>query len=346
MSAPIVTALASFGMSGQVFHAPVVSAHSGFRLKYILERSKENSKKKYPDSIIVKSYLEVLQDPLVELVIVNTPNYMHYTMAKEALLAGKHVLVEKPFTVYEKEAVELLKLAREKNVSLSVYHNKRLEGEFKTVQKIVEEKLLGDIEVFETRFDRYKPEIGSKKWKEEVNPGAGLLYDLGPHMIDQVLVLFGMPQSLEADLQIQRVGGKVVDYFKITMQYKKMQAIVTAGMFAEGKVLKYFIKGDKGVYTKYGNDPQEEMLKQGYSPLMKGWGEEPEEHWGKIQNTTGEILVIPTIKGTYLDYYTGIYNTIRNNKPPLISADEALLTIKIIELAYKSHELRSPVNVV
>jgi predicted dehydrogenase len=343
MSKPIVTALTSFGMSGQVFHAPVVSAHHGFQLKYILERSKENSKEKYSASTIARSYDEILQDPTVELVIVNTPNYLHYAMTKEALLAGKNVIVEKPFTVYEKEAVELIKLANEKNLILSVYHNKRLEGEFKTVQKIINEKLLGNIEVFETRFDRYRPEIGTKKWKEELNPGAGLLYDLGPHMIDQVLVLFGIPLTVEADLQVQRQGGKVVDYFKITLQYKNMQAIVTAGMFAKGEVLKYFIKGDKGIYSKYGNDPQEEMLKQGHSPLMQGWGEEPKEQWGKIQSMSGEIQIIPTLPGTYMDFYTSIYDTIRNNIQPIIAAEEALLTIRIIELAYESHDLGLPV---
>jgi predicted dehydrogenase len=340
----IVTALASYGMSGEVFHAPVISAHYGFNLKYILERTQEKSKGRYPNATIVRSFDEILNNPSIELVIVNTPNPLHYSMTKNALLAGKHVVVEKPFTVTVAEGVELIELAKKKNLVLGIFHNKRLEGEFKTVTKIIKEGSLGTLELFETHFDRHRPDIGPKKWKEEENPGAGLLYDLGPHMIDQALVLFGMPLEVDADLQIQREGGKVVDYFKIKMMYHGFVAIVTAGMLAKEPVLKYYIKGDKGTFTKYGNDPQEGLLKLGHSPLEKNWGVEPENQWGTVRLSDGSDYKVPTIPGTYLEYYNSIYESIRNRNKLIIEAEEALNTIKIIEAAIESNLKNKPVQ--
>jgi len=344
MLKPIITALASYGMSGEVFHAPVISAHSGFNLKYILERTKEKSRERYPNAIIVKSFEALLSNPSIELIIVNTPNYLHYSMTKDALTAGKHVVVEKPFTVSVEEGVELIELAKEKKLVLGVFHNKRLEGEFKTVSKIIKDNTLGRLELFETHFDRYRPEIGPKKWKEEENPGAGLLYDLGPHMIDQALVLFGMPLAVETDLQIQRKGGKVVDYFNIKLIYQDFVAIVTAGMFAQEPVLKYYIQGEKGTFKKFGNDPQEGLLKMGHSPLEKNWGVEPEEQWGTVTLNDGLNYKVPTIPGSYLEYYHSIYESIRNGNKLIIEAEEALNTIKIIEAAIESNDKKTEVK--
>lgn len=345
MPKPIVTALTSFGMSGEVFQAPVISSHAGFNLKYILERSKDKSKERYPNASIVRTFDEILSNPEIELVIVNTPNTLHFPMAKAALLAGKNVVVEKPFTITVTEGEELIQLAKDTGKVLAVFHNKRLEGEFKTVQKLIKDNLLGKLELFETHFDRYRPEIGPKKWKEENIPGAGLLYDLGPHMIDQVLVLFGMPLSVEADLQIQRTGGKVVDYFNITLSYDSFNAIVSAGMFAKEPVLKYLIKGEKGIFKKFGNDPQEALLKAGHSPLEKDWGKEPKEQWGTIEMKNGKVDSVETLVGSYVDFYNNIYDTIRNSKPLMITPEEALNTIKIIELAEASFKMMKPVMV-
>lgn len=337
MSNPIVTALTSYGMSGQVFHAPFLELHPGFQLKYILERSKELSKTTYPKAIIARSFEEILADSTVELVVVNTPNELHAPMTKAALLAGKHVVVEKPFAITETEGKELITLAQSKNLCLNVYHNKRFEGEFKTVKQLLEHNTLGDISLFETHFDRYRPEIGVKKWKEEDVPGAGLLYDLGPHMIDQVLVLFGWPLAITADLEIQREGSKVVDYFHITLHYDHMDAVVTAGMLVQGPVIKYFIHGDQGTFIKYGADPQEALLKQGVKPFGDDWGKEPASQWGKVKNNDGEESFLPTLQGSYMDYYTCVYENIREGKRPAIKPEEALDVIRIIELAEQSN---------
>jgi len=335
---PIVTALASYGMSGQVFHAPFIEAHPGFQLKYIVERTASLSVARYPQATIARSFEEVLKDPEVELVVVNTPNQLHAPMAKQALLAGKHVIVEKPFSITVEEGKEVMAIARQQKKTLNVFHNKRFEGEFKTVRQLIQDETLGPLSLFETHFDRYRPEIGPKKWKEEDVPGAGLLYDLGPHMIDQALVLFGWPKAVTGDLQKQREGSKVIDYFHITLHYDQHDAIVTAGMFAEGPTVKYLIKGAKGRYTKYGADPQEALLKQGVLPTTYDWGKEAAAQWGKITNASGEESFVPTLVGTYMDYYESIYQTIREGALPAVRAEEALDTIAIIELAHQSSD--------
>ncbi|MDB5272750.1 MAG: oxidoreductase [Chitinophagaceae bacterium] len=336
MSKPIVTGLTSYGMSGQVFHAPFIEAHEGFQLKYILERTASLSKERYPNVVIACSFEELLQDEEVELIVVNTPNQLHAPMAKQALLAGKHVVVEKPFSITVAEGKEVMAIAKQQGKTLNVFHNKRFEGEFKTVRQLIQDKTLGELSLFETHFDRYRPEIGTKKWKEEDVPGAGLLYDLGPHMIDQVLVLFGWPKAITADLQKQREGSQVIDYFHITLHYDHHDAIVTAGMFAQGPVVKYLIKGDKGVYTKFGTDPQEALLKQGVLPTTYDWGKEASSQWGKIMNAKGEESFVPTLTGTYMDYYEAVYKTIREGAPQAVQVVEALNTIAVIELALKA----------
>lgn len=336
---PIVTALASYGMSGQVFHAPFIEAHPGFQLKYIVERTASLSAARYPQSIIARSFEEMLNDDEVELVVVNTPNQLHAPMAKQALQAGKHVIVEKPFSITVAEGKEVMEIARQHGKTLNVFHNKRFEGEFKTVRQLIQDGVLGKLSLFETHFDRYRPEIGPKKWKEEDVPGAGLLYDLGPHMIDQALVLFGWPKAITGDLQKQREGSKVIDYFHITLHYEQHDAIVTAGMFADGPVVKYLIKGTEGIYTKYGADPQEALLKQGVLPTTYDWGKEAASQWGKISYANGEESFFPTQAGTYMDYYEAIYQTLRNSAPQAVRTEEALDTIAVIELALKANEL-------
>ena len=342
MPKPIVTALASYGMSGQVFHAPFLEAHPGFQLEYIVERSASSSAARHPRARIARSFEEVLEDDEVELVVVNTPNQLHAPMATQALLAGKHVVVEKPFAITVAEGKEVMRVAARRGKTLNVFHNKRFEGEFRTVRELLKSNALGKISSFETHFDRYRPEIGAKRWKEEDVPGAGLLYDLGPHMIDQALVLFGWPRAVTADLRKQREGSAVVDYFHITLRYEHHVAIVTAGMLAPGPAVKYLIKGDRGMYTKYGTDPQEALLKQGALPTSPGWGREESSQWGKIVDEKGEESLVPTMAGSYMDYYESVYQTLRAGAAPAVRAEEALDTIAIIEFAYSGQETLGP----
>ena len=216
----IKTALASYGMSGQVFHGPLLKVQPGFQVVKILERSQNLSKVTFPEAKIVRSYDEILADHKIDLIIVNTPDHLHHKMTLQALEAGKHVVVEKPITLTVKEGVEMVQLAREKNRILTVFHNRRWDSDFLTVKNILEEHRLGQVVEYEAHFDRYKEKIGVNSWKENPVSHTDVLYNLGSHLIDQALVLFGWPKALFADLRKVRPGSKVIDYFHIHLYYR------------------------------------------------------------------------------------------------------------------------------
>ena len=216
---PINTALCSFGMSGWVFHAPFIAADPHFKLYAVWERSKNLAEQKYPGIKTYRTLEDMLADNAVELVIVNTPNVTHYEYAKKALLAGKHVVVEKPFTVTVAEAQELIELAQHQNKKISVYQNRRYDSDYRTIKKVLDEKLLGKLVEAEFHFDRYNEELSPKQHKEIPQQGTGILYDLGSHLIDQALQLFGMPDSVFADIRVVRPISKVDDYFDLLLYY-------------------------------------------------------------------------------------------------------------------------------
>jgi predicted dehydrogenase len=256
-------------------------------------------------------------------------------MCKQALLHGKHVVLEKPFTVTVEEGRGLIELAKEKGLVLSVYHNRRFDSGHKTVKEILDKKLLGDLKVFEAHFDRFRPEIGPKKWKEAVNPGAGILYDLGSHLIDEALCLFGMPVSIFADLQIQRKNGEVVDYFDIKLSYNSFTVKLLAGMLMKEPGPKYILHGNAGSYLKYGNDPQEEQLIKGIFPNSPEYGIENKSNWGILNNENGRGAY-PTKIGSYQDFYENIYQVITSGGKLLVSPEQALDVIFLIEKAILS----------
>ncbi len=205
---PIQTAILSYGMSGEVFHGPLLHANVGFNLAVVVQRSSEKAKQHYPTVKVVKTVAEAIEDPAIELVVINTPNATHFDFTTKALLAGKHVVVEKPFTVTTKEADELIALAKKQGKTLSVFQNRRWDGDFLTVQKVLANKWLGKVVEFEAHYDRFRNYIEANTWKEEAGQGTGILYNLGSHMLDQILVLFGMPKEIDARVGIQRPGGK------------------------------------------------------------------------------------------------------------------------------------------
>ncbi|MCB0806594.1 MAG: Gfo/Idh/MocA family oxidoreductase, partial [Bacteroidales bacterium] len=266
MKKTINAAIAGFGLSGKAFHAPFIHTHDGFKLNKVLERHQEESKKLYPDIHVVRNLEEILSDKNIDLVVISVPNQYHFEMVKACIEAGKHVVIEKPFTNTYKEAEELIGLAKKHQVKLFVYQNRRWDGDFLTIKKVLKSGALGDIQYFEAHFDRYSPERKRAAWRDEEKPGSGILYDLGPHLIDQVLQLFGMPESIEADIQSQRKGSKVDDFFLITMHYPEMIAKVTAGMLVKDPGPRYIIHGNRGSFIKYGIDPQEAALRKGEMP--------------------------------------------------------------------------------
>jgi scyllo-inositol 2-dehydrogenase (NADP+) len=346
---PINTALLSFGMSGWVFHAPFIDVHPGFNFYSVWERTKNNAVEKYPSVKTVRTLEEIVNDPAVDLVVVNTPNYTHYEYAKKALQAGKHVLVEKPFTVMVTEAKELIELAAHKNVSLTVYHNRRFDSDFRTLRKVVEQGLLGEIVEAEFHYDRFKEDIGPKLHKETPGPGTGALYDLGSHLIDQALQLFGMPEALFADIQIMRDVSKVDDYFELLLMYKILRVRLKASYLVREALPGYVLHGTKGSFIKAKTDVQENDLLSNIKPGTAGWGVEPDSQKGFLHTEiNGEVVKkhIDSETGNYLDFYEGLYQTIRKGETAPVEATDALNVIRIIEAAFQSNSEKKIINII
>ena len=324
MSESIKTALVGFGKAGEFLHAPFIKNNPSFELIKIVERTPKLAAVAYPHAEIVRSYDDVLTDSAIELIVLTTPNETHASLAEHALLAGKHVVVDKPFTIYEADAKRLQKLSIKTGKYIFVYQNRRWDGDFLTVQKILKEKLLGEIISIESRFDRYRPEPRTTYWKESAVFGNGLWYDLGPHLMDQAFQLFGQPKSYVADIKKQRVGAVGIDYFDVTFKYDACTYTIHAGMLEKEATPRWFIKGTQGMYTKQGVDPQEACLNAGDLPIGNNWGIEDPKYFGKIELLDGQTIFYPTLAGDYGKFYQGVHETIRNDARPLISLSDAV----------------------
>lgn len=335
----INTAILSFGMSGRVFHAPFIQSHPGFKLKGVLERTKEASLQFYPTIHIYRSLEDVLQDDELELVVVNTPTNTHYEFTKRALLAGKHVIVEKAFTTTVAEAIELKELAELKNLTLSVFQNRRWDSDYSTVKKIVEEGLLGEIVEANFHFDRYNENLSPKQHKEIPGPGAGLLNDLGPHLIDQALHLFGMPQAVFADISTIRHLSQVDDYFSILLYYAHKRVVLKSSILVKEPIPAFVVHGKKGSFLKVRGDIQEAALLANQPPIGTDWGQEPAAKMGLLNTTIDGKEIrenIPTKPGNYGAYYAEIYQAIIHHTLPPVTAQDGINVMQIIEAARKS----------
>ncbi len=343
---PIRTAIASYGMSGIVFHGPLLEAHPGFTISMILERHQNNSDGKHPSAKLVRNFETILNDPVIELVVINTPDHLHYPMAKKALEAGKHIIVEKPFTLHTREANEIIRLGEEKDLMVSVFQNRRWDGDFMTVQQIIAEGKLGRLVSFESHFDRFRNYV-QDSWKEDKGVGAGTLYNLGSHMIDQALQLFGIPEVIFADVRAQRTGSEVDDSFDIMMQYTDVKCMVRGSYLVKEPGPRYILHGTHGSFLKWGLDPQEQDLKDGKEPGGPEWGKEAENLHGLLHTEiTGadNRERIPTLHGNYVAYYDNIYEHLRNNAELLVKPQQARNVVAIIEAAYRSAETRQAVK--
>ena len=336
-----------FGLSGKVFHAPFLDKHPGFNLKKIVERHQQHTKEIYPYIMVVNNFNDLLNDQEIDLVVICTPNTSHYLIAKQCLMAGKHIVIEKPFTPTSKEADELIRIAESKNLNLFVYHNRRWDNDFLTVKKVLEAELLGDISEYEVHFDRYKPEIIIGAWRDEKKPGGGILFDLGSHLIDQALHLFGFPDSISADIRIQREGSKVDDYFDLMLHYPAFNATLKAGMLVKEPGPRFILHGSKGSFLKYGIDPQENALKNGLTPDAENWGEEDRKQWGYLtidDNGLQQDKRIQTLPGCYQCFYDNVYDVLAKGGEMAIKPDEARDVIRIIEIAFESTLQNKPIS--
>lgn len=341
------TAFAGYGPGGSIYNAPILSSVKGFQVKKILTSSPANvetAKKDFPQAQFVEDYSEIIEDTEIDLVILVLPNHLHFDFAEKALKAGKNVLVEKPFTPNVREANELIKLAHEKKLILSVHHNRRWDSDFQTVKKVVENGLLGRIVEYEAHFDRFRNEV-KEGWKEKKeNPGSGILYDLGSHLIDQALTLFGLPQEVFADIRTQREGATVPDSFELLLFYPNLKVTLKAGTLVKEKGPTYQVFGTRGSFVKYGVDPQEELLKNGARPAnTSGWGAEPREIWGKL-NTVEEEKLVESERGNYPFLYQNLFNALTKGEALAVTPQQARDVIRIIETAQQSYDERRVIS--
>lgn len=339
--------LIGYGMAGRTFHAPVIQSVPNLRLKKVVERHTDKARQRYPLVEVVPDATALLQDEEIELVVIATPNSSHFDLARQSLQANKHVVVEKPFTTTSGQAQELIDLARQQNKVISVNHNRRWDGDFQTVKKLLEGKLLGRLVEYESHYNRFRNYQRPNAWREEEGEGGGILFDLGSHLIDQALVLFGTPQMLTSDIRVQRDFAKTNDSFELILHYDDLKVTLKAGMLVREQSPRFILHGTAGSFVKYGFDPQEEALKQGLIPSESNWGNEPREQWGTLITQIGGLELegqVKTVAGCYQSFYQNIVDVIRGGAELAVKPEEARSTIRIIESALESNEQKRTIH--
>ncbi len=337
--------LIGFGLGGRVFHAPTIRAVPGLQLAAIVERSGDSARAAYPDVRVVRSVSELLAIDSIELVVVTTPNPTHLDLARQCLEAGRHVVVDKPFTTNSAEAEELVRLAQERDRLITVYQNRRWDGDFLTLRHIVQEGALGRLVLFESHMERYRPMLKAETWRELPKPGSGLWFDLGPHLLDQALVLFGQPEAMTAELRAERDGAVVDDAFDVVLHYPRLRALIRSNLLTCVPGARFRLNGTRGSFVKYGTDPQEEALKRGETPDRPNWGQEPAENWGTLSVSVaeGDTLTqtrIPTENGNYPGYYQNVRDAIVSGAPLDVSPQHGLSVMQALEVAMESSRRR------
>lgn len=332
----IQTALLSYGMSGRIFHAPFLEIHPGFELVGSYERSQKNIQKAYPGTYSYDSLDEVIQDKDIELIIVNTPIPTHFDYASQALKAGKHVVVEKAFTNSTAEALELQKIALAAGKNIFVYQNRRWDSDFQTVKKVYESGDLGEIVEAEFHFDRFNGIKSPKMHKEVPGPGAGIIFDLGPHIIDQALHLFGNPTHVFADLRQTRPGTEVEDLFEILLYYPAMRVRLKAGYYFKVPIPAFQLHGKLGSFIKTRSDRQEADLDAGRKPQGDAWGLENPSDYGVMQVDGGNPARIPSEKGNFMAFYENVFQSLRGNETPAVSVQDGINSMRVIDAAMES----------
>jgi scyllo-inositol 2-dehydrogenase (NADP+) len=337
--------LIGFGLAGQAFHAPVIRGVPGMELACILERRGTRAREKYPKVRVARTLDELLADKEIQLCVVATPNDSHFEYAQACLMAGRDVVVDKPFAPTLRESEELVRLAAERGRLITVYQDRRWDGDFGTVKKIVQSGKLGTVVEYECRFDRFRLEPKPNAWRERADqPGAGVLFDLGPHVIDQALVLFGEPRAITASAFCQRKTSQVDDAFDVCMEYTNSgsgpRAMGRARIIAYAPGPHFLIHGTKGSFVKYGMDPQEARLRTENCPdgLDWGadWGVEAEELWGTLSLVGEPSVRVKTERGDYRGFYANVRDAIEKKAELDVTPEQALRTMRAVMLAHKS----------
>ena len=334
--------LIGFGLAGRAFHAPVIHAVPGLKLAAIVQRSGNEAAQLYPDARIVRSVDEMLAISDIRLVVIATPNDTHYAIARQCLAAGRDVVLDKPLTPTLAEAADLVMFAENRGRILSVYQNRRYDGDFQAILQLVTKGRLGRIVRFESNYDRFRPQLKPNAWRERSGPGTGVCFDLAPHLIDHALALFGLPEAVTADLRTERDQAVVDDSFDLTLHYPTgLRAVLRATMLAAAARPRFVLHGTRGAYIKHAFDVQEPKLRAGRIP----WDETPtkseqEENSGvltlaKDDGTTTELLV-PPAPTDYRNYYANIRDVLLGTAEPAVTPQHALDVMRILELARES----------
>src|SRR5437762_1371687 len=338
----IEVGLVGFGLAGRAFHAPVIRAVPGLHLAAIVQRSGNEAAEKYPDVRILRSLDELLAMPEIRVTVIATPNETHYPFARQCLEAGRDVLVDKPFTTTLEEAEQLVQLAKKTGRLLTVYHNRRFDGDFQAIRQVVEAGTLGHIVRFETHYDRYRPQLKPGAWRETTRPGSCILFDLAPHLIDHALVLFGLPEAVTADVRIERENTVADDAFDIMLHYPgALRAVLRSSILAAAPRPRFVLHGTQGSFVKQTFDPQENNLRHGNIPAKGAWGAEPEENYGLLTIPDGEKFKqrrIPSASCDYRDFYANLRDALLAKTEAAVSPEWALNVMRLLEMARESSE--------
>lgn len=341
MKDSIRVGILGYGYATKTFHAPLIAGTPGMEIAVISSSDAAKVHADWPNVRVAPSPADVINDPGIDVIVIPTPNDTHFPLAKAALEAGKHVVVDKPFTVTLSEARELDALARHTGLLLSVFHNRRWDSDFLTVKSLLAEGALGEVVYFESHFDRWRPQVRDR-WREQAGPGTGIWFDLGPHLIDQALALFGLPVSIQVDLAQLRPGARTTDYFHAVLNYPQRKVVLHSSMFAAAETARYIVHGSRGSFIKFGVDPQEDHLKAGERPPKADWGFDTRD--GTLTQAHGDAISahgVPTIPGNYLAYYAAIRDALNGQGDNPVPASQAIKVMGLIDMGIESAKHRT-----
>ena len=331
-TAPVHVALIGYGFAGRTFHAPLIQSVPGLSLALVASRDAGKVRADLPDMEVIGEPLQAATDPRIGLVVIASPNHTHAPLARAALTAGKHVVVDKPFTLDLREARELVTLARRQDRVLSVFQNRRWDSDFLAVREAIDAGLIGEVVHFESRIERFRPQVRAR-WREQAGPGSGLWWDLGPHLVDQALQLFGLPDTVHASLAAQRTGAATDDWAHVVLGFGTRRAILHAGMLAAGSVARFIVHGSKGSAVKQRPDPQEAQLLAGVRPGAARWGFDDDAL--QLHDGNG-IQLRPAPRGDQARYYALLRDAVLGIGDNPVSPAQALAVMAVLEAAVAS----------
>jgi predicted dehydrogenase len=331
---PIRVGVIGFGFVSKTFHVPLLKATAGYKITAVSSSRPDDVRAVLSDVDVVSDPKVLAAHPDVDLVVVASPNETHAPLAELAMRAGRNVVVDKPFTITVEEARRLAAVAREKNVLLSVFQNRRWDSDFLTVHDAIRRDLVGRVVMFESRFDRFRPDVRDR-WREIPGPGAGLLYDLGPHLIDQTLLLFGIPDSVQATLAKQRRGSRTDDFFQLVLRYGEMVATLGAGSLVSGGSARFAVHGDRASLVKQKPDIQEDQLRAGVMPGSPEWGLDPDDAV-LYEGATGGSRALKAARGDQRGYYVALREALQGRAPNPVPSEQGVTVMGIIEAAFRS----------